>query len=94
MKKNRLEAFSDGVSAICRVNHPLIFQKVQTVNVKILRCNIGWIFVMSLIPFVTARVGSYLTPWMPHWAGSARWWQYRGGSRYLLMDFYNNTNRL
>ena len=51
--------------AIYWVNHHLIFLKAETVNIKILWCNIGWLFVMSLIPFTTAWVGSYPTSWMP-----------------------------
>ena len=51
--------------AIYWVNHHLIFQKAELVNVKILWCNIAWLFVMSLIPFATAWVGSYPTSWVP-----------------------------
>ena len=47
--------------AIYWVNHHLTFNKVEKVNVKILWCNIFWLFVMSFIPFVTAWVGSYPT---------------------------------
>ena len=51
--------------AIYWVNHHLIFTKAETVNVKILWCNIAWLFVMSLIPFTTAWVGAYPTSWVP-----------------------------
>ena len=51
--------------AIYWVNHHLIFQKAEQINVKILWCNIAWLFVMSFIPFTTAWVGSYPTSWAP-----------------------------
>ena len=47
------------------VNHHMLFQKAERINVKILWCNIAWLFVMSLIPFITNWVGSYPTSQMP-----------------------------
>ena len=40
--------------AIYWVNHHLIFHGAERINVKILWCNIAWLFVMSFIPFATA----------------------------------------
>ena len=51
--------------AIYWVNHHLMFQQAENINVKILWCNIAWLFVMSFIPFGTAWVGSYPTAWAP-----------------------------
>ena len=51
--------------AIYWVNHHHLFHKADKINVKILWCNIGWLFVMSFIPFATAWVGSYLSSWAP-----------------------------
>ena len=51
--------------AIYWVNHHLMFQQAERINVKILWCNIAWLFVMSFIPFATAWVGSYPTAWAP-----------------------------
>ena len=51
--------------AIYWVNHHLIFQKAEWINVKILWCNIAWLFTMSFIPFATAWVGIYPVSWMP-----------------------------
>ena len=51
--------------AIYWVNHHLIFHNAERINVKILWCNIAWMFVMSFIPFATAWVGSYPTSWAP-----------------------------
>ncbi len=51
--------------AIYWVNHHLIFQLANTINIKILWCNIAWLFVMSFIPFATAWVGTYPTAWAP-----------------------------
>lgn len=51
--------------AIYWVNHHLIFQLALTVNVKILWCNIVWLFVMSFIPFTTAWVGSHPSSFAP-----------------------------
>ena len=45
--------------AIYWVNHHLIFNKAERINVKILWCNILWLFIMSFIPFATAWVGTY-----------------------------------
>lgn len=47
------------------VNHHMLFQKVEHINVKILWCNIAWLFVMSLIPFATAWVGAYPNSGIP-----------------------------
>ena len=47
------------------VNHHLILHPVERINVKILWCNIAWLFVMSFIPFATAWVGTYPTSWVP-----------------------------
>lgn len=51
--------------AIYWVNHHLIFHDADRINVKILWCNIVWLFVMSFIPFTTAWIGSYPTSWVP-----------------------------
>ena len=51
--------------AIYWVNHHLIFQRASQVNVKILWCNIAWLFVLSFIPFATAWVGTYPTSFAP-----------------------------
>lgn len=51
--------------AIYWVNHHLIFHDAKQVNLKILWCNIVWLFVMSFIPFMTAWVGTYPTSWAP-----------------------------
>lgn len=51
--------------AIYWVNHHLIFHQAERINVKILWCNIAWLFAMSFIPFGTAWVGSYPTSWAP-----------------------------
>ena len=51
--------------AIYWVNHHLIFQRSESINVKILWCNIAWLFTMSFIPFATAWVGSYPLSWAP-----------------------------
>ena len=51
--------------AIYWVNHHQIFHDAQQVNVRILWCNIAWLFSMSFIPFATAWVGTYPTSWVP-----------------------------
>lgn len=51
--------------AIYWVNHHQIFHDAQQVNVKILWCNIAWMFTMSFIPFATAWVGTYPYSWIP-----------------------------
>ena len=51
--------------AIYWVNHHHIFHKVERINVKILWCNMAWLFVMSFIPFGTAWVGTYPTSFAP-----------------------------
>ena len=51
--------------AIYWVNHHLIFQAADKINVGILWCNIVWMFVMSFIPFATAWVGSYPSSFAP-----------------------------
>ncbi|MCR5705063.1 MAG: TMEM175 family protein [Eubacterium sp.] len=45
--------------AIYWVNHHITFHDVEQVNLKILWCNIVWLFVMSFIPFATAWVGQH-----------------------------------
>ena len=45
--------------AIYWVNHHLIFHAAGRVNLKILWCNVVWLFTMSFIPFTTAWVGKY-----------------------------------
>lgn len=47
------------------VNHHTIFQKAESINIKILWSNIAWLFTMSFIPFATAWVGTYPTSWAP-----------------------------
>ena len=47
------------------VNHHIIFHGAERINVKILWCNITWLFVMSFIPFATAWVGSHPKSWAP-----------------------------
>lgn len=51
--------------AIYWVNHHLIFEKTEYINVHILWCNFAWLFTMSFIPFATAWVGTYPTSWFP-----------------------------
>ena len=51
--------------AIYWVNHHLIFQLTEKVNIKILWCNIAWLFAMSFIPFATAWIDTYPTSWAP-----------------------------
>ena len=51
--------------AIYWVNHHMIFHGAERINVKILWCNIAWMFVMSFIPFATAWVGSHPRSWAP-----------------------------
>lgn len=51
--------------AIYWVSHHLIFHDAEQINVKVLWCNIAWLFVMSFIPFGTAWVGTYPTSWAP-----------------------------
>lgn len=51
--------------AIYWVNHHQIFHDAEQVNIKILWCNMVWLFVMSFIPFATARVGTYPKSWVP-----------------------------
>ena len=45
--------------AIYWINHHHIFHDAEQINVKILWCNIAWLFSMSFIPFATAWVGTY-----------------------------------
>lgn len=47
------------------VNHHLLLQQADRINLGILWCNIAWLFVMSFIPFLTAWVGSYPTSFAP-----------------------------
>ena len=51
--------------AIYWINHHQIFHDAKQINVKILWCNIAWMFTMSFIPFATAWVGTYTTSWAP-----------------------------
>ena len=51
--------------AIYWVNHHLIFHDAEKVNLKIVWCNIVWLFVISFIPFATAWAGRYPTSWAP-----------------------------
>ena len=51
--------------AIYWVNHHQMFHDVEKVNVKVLWCNIAWLFVMSLIPFSTAWIEAYPESWFP-----------------------------
>ena len=51
--------------AIYWVNHHSIFHDAEKINVKILWCNIVWLFVMSFIPFCTAWLGSYPSSYAP-----------------------------
>ena len=44
--------------AIYWVNHHLIFHDAERINVKILWCNIAWLFVMSFIPNITKKIES------------------------------------
>ena len=47
------------------INHHLIFQMAESINVKILWCNIAWLFFMSFFPFATAWVGIHPTSFVP-----------------------------
>ena len=47
------------------VNHHLIFHLTEKINVKILWCNIAWLFILSFIPFATAWVGAHPRQWAP-----------------------------
>ncbi len=51
--------------AIYWVNHHMTFHDVEQVNLKILWCNIVWLFAMSFIPFATAWVGLHPVSWAP-----------------------------
>lgn len=51
--------------AVYWVNHHMLFTKVKRVNVRILWSNIAWLFVMSLIPFTSAWVGSHPASGLP-----------------------------
>lgn len=51
--------------AIYWVNHHLILHDAEQVNLKVLWCNIAWLFFMSFIPFCTAWAGTYPTSWAP-----------------------------
>ena len=41
------------------VNHHLIFQLADRIDIPTLWCNIIWLLIMSFIPFTTAWVGTY-----------------------------------
>ena len=45
--------------AIYWVNHHITFHDIEKVDLKILWCNVVWLFVMSFIPFTTAWAGKY-----------------------------------
>ena len=47
------------------VNHHMVFHNAERINVKILWCNIAWLFFLSFIPFATAWVGKYPSSWAP-----------------------------
>ena len=51
--------------AIYWVNHHIIFNMLERVNLKIIWTNIIWLFVISLIPFTTAWAGKYPTSFAP-----------------------------
>ena len=51
--------------AIYWVNHHIIFNLLEKVNLKIIWANIVWLFVISLIPFTTAWAGKYPTSFAP-----------------------------
>ena len=51
--------------AIYWVNHHLTFSGIERVNLKVLWCNIVWLFTMSFIPFTTAWVGKHPASWAP-----------------------------
>ena len=51
--------------AIYWVNHHIIFNMLEKVNIKIIWANIIWLFVISLIPFTTAWAGKYPTSFAP-----------------------------
>ena len=48
--------------AIYWVNHHQIFRKARRINIKILWCNIIWLFVMSFIKFPTENPRAF-RPW-------------------------------
>ena len=51
--------------AIYWVNHHLMFNIAEKVNLKIVWVNIVWLFIISLIPFTTAWAGKYPTSFAP-----------------------------
>ena len=51
--------------AIYWVNHHLTFHDAKLINVKILWCNIAWLFAMSFIPFTTAWAGAHPSSFAP-----------------------------
>ena len=51
--------------AIYWVNHHLLFNMAERINVKILWSNIVWMFTMSFIPFTTAWAGRYPKAFAP-----------------------------
>ena len=51
--------------AIYWVNHHIIFNMLEKVNLKIIWVNIIWLFIISLIPFTTAWAGKYPTSFAP-----------------------------
>ena len=51
--------------AIYWVNHHIMFNITEKVNLKIIWANIVWLFVISLIPFTTAWAGKYPNSFTP-----------------------------
>ena len=51
--------------AIYWINHHLVFQNFEKVNVKVLWGNLAWLFTMSFIPFTTEWIGAYPVSWAP-----------------------------
>ena len=47
------------------VNHHMIFHDATKINLKILWCNIIWLFIISFIPFATAWAGKYPNSFVP-----------------------------
>ena len=51
--------------AIYWINHHVMFNVCDKVNLKILWANMVWLFIISLIPFTTAWAGKYPTSQAP-----------------------------
>jgi len=41
------------------LNHHLMFNQTKTINVRIIWYNMGWLFVLSFIPFTTRWIGAH-----------------------------------